>query len=540
MLTTMQNCLAELVLTSGKAYADPFNDVEVSAVFTLADGTSRTVPAFWAGGQIWKVRYASPIVAHHAFRTVCSDESNRDLHGQSGTVEVTEYEGRNPLFRHGPLGVSEDGRHLEHFDGTPFFWLGDTWWMALCGRLDWPEGFQRLTADRVEKGFTLIQTVAGLYPDMHPFDDRGRNEAGFPWEEDWGRIRPEYFDMADRRIAHLVKSGLAPCIFGCWGYYMEFAGKEVLKKHWRYVVARWGAYPVVWCVAGEALMFWYLRTFDDEEARQAFYDRTRADWIEVAGYLRSVDPWHRPITAHPNSRGPRSGAREILADDLVEIQMLQTGHFGRDSLPTTVNRVTKSAARRPRMPVINGEVSYEGIGGSCWQDVQRLMFWTCMLSGAAGHTYGANGLWQMGAEEEPYGPSPHGMTWGSTSWRAAAELAGSLEMGIGRRILERYDWWRLEPTPDLVSPRWTEDDYYGPYAATIPDQCHIVYFPNPGGGARVKLQPGTQYRAFFINPATYEEYDLGWVKPDEDGMWTLPERRPIFHDLVLVIERAPL
>ncbi len=63
-----------------------------------------------------------------------------------------------------------------------FCWLADTWWMGLCDRLAWPEDFQRLTADRREKGFNVIQIVAGLYPDMPAFDQRGRNEAGFPWE----------------------------------------------------------------------------------------------------------------------------------------------------------------------------------------------------------------------------------------------------------------------------------------------------------------------------------------------------------------------
>ena len=70
------------------------------------------------------------------------------------------YRGENPLFQHGPLRVSRNRRYLEHIDGKPFFWLGDTWWMGLTKRLPWPDGFKILTADRVEKGFTVIQIVA--------------------------------------------------------------------------------------------------------------------------------------------------------------------------------------------------------------------------------------------------------------------------------------------------------------------------------------------------------------------------------------------
>ena len=71
-------------------------------------------------------------------------------------------------------------------------------------------------------------------------------------------INPIYFDMADLRIQWLVHSGLVPCIVGCWGYYLPLLGIEKMKKHWRYLVARWGAYPVIWCLAGEALMPFYL------------------------------------------------------------------------------------------------------------------------------------------------------------------------------------------------------------------------------------------------------------------------------------------
>ena len=206
-----QNRLTEWSYSSGRAYADPFNDVELDVVFTDSEGEERRVPTFWAGGNVWRVRYASPKVGTHRFRTDCSDEGNADLHGREGRVEITPYDGDNPLMKHGPLRVSENRRHLEHLDGKPFFWLGDTWWMGLCKRLRWPGDFQTLVADRVAKGFSVIQIVAGLYPDMNPFDERGANEAGFPWEEDYSRITPAYFDMADLRIDRIC----AACEMSC-------------------------------------------------------------------------------------------------------------------------------------------------------------------------------------------------------------------------------------------------------------------------------------------------------------------------------------
>ena len=529
-----QNCMAEFSLRSAKRSDDPFNEIELDVVFTGPDGAERTVPAFWAGDNVWRFRYASTLVGTHSYRTVCSDATNPDLHGREGMLEVVPYEGSNPLLSRGPLRVSADHRCLEHADGTPFFWLGDTWWMGLCKRLKWPGEFQSLAADRVAKGFTLIQIVAGLYPDMPPFDERGANEAGYPWELDYARINPAYFDMADLRINHLVESGLVPCIFACWGYYMQLAGADVLKKHWRYIIARWGAYPVVWCLAGEALMPWYVDRPQSEEEQRRLDEETRNGWLEVARCLRAVDPYGHPVTAHPGGRG----SREMLADDLVDIEMLQTGHGGFQSLPNTVEQVTESVAQEPHMPVVNGEVSYEGIGGTCWQDVQRFMFWVCMLSGAAGHTYGANGIWQLNRRDRRYGPSPHGMTWGNMPWEEASQLPGSEQVGIGKRLLERYEWRRLEPARDAVDEHWTPQNYRGSYAARIPGQCTIVYMPLSWGSVRVALQPGAQYRAFFFDPATGDEYDIGPAVPDAEGRWVSPAMVPIYQDLVLVVERT--
>ena len=267
----------ELIFQSGKAYRDPFHEIELDVVFRGPEGSPQRVPAFWAGGQEWRVRYAADTPGRYAFETIATDASNRDLHGRTGTLDAAPYAGANPLLQHGALRVSEDRRHLEHADGTPFFWLGDTWWMGLTKRLRWPADFERLAADRAAKGFTVAQIVAGLYPDMPQFDARGANEAGFPWEPDYARIHPAYFDAADLRIQHLVDRGIVPCIVGCWGYYLPILGMERMKRHWRYLIARWGALPAIWCLAGEGSMPYYLAP--DKDHDRALQKR---GWTELA------------------------------------------------------------------------------------------------------------------------------------------------------------------------------------------------------------------------------------------------------------------
>src|SRR5687767_14810574 len=116
--------IVEKTFTSTKAYADPFNDIELDVIFTSPGGKEMRVPAFWAGGGKWRVRYASMERGIHRFRTVCSDAGDPSLHDVKGEVTIEKYDGANPLYRRGPIRVAADRKHFEHADGTAFFWLG--------------------------------------------------------------------------------------------------------------------------------------------------------------------------------------------------------------------------------------------------------------------------------------------------------------------------------------------------------------------------------------------------------------------------------
>ena len=445
-LRTQANVMVELTLTAARAYTDPFNQVEVDAVFVDPSGHELRVPAFWDGGKTWKVRYASPLPGTHPFHTECSQADDRGLNSVSGTVEIVPYTGDNPLYRHGPLRVAASRRYLEHLDGQPFFWLGDTWWMGLCHRLHWPDEFQQLTADRKAKGFNVIQIVAGLYPDMPPFDPRGANEAGFPWTTNYDRIRPAYFDAADKRLGYLVEQGFTPCIVGAWGYFMPWMGVAKMKAHWRYLIARYGAWPVVWCAAGEANLPWYLAKGFPYDDRQQVHN-----WTAVLRYIRATDPWHRPLTLHPTGIGPLTARHSTEDTALLDFDMLQTPHGREGAVPVTVNAVRQSYAAHPVMPVIDGEASYEMLGDSLPTEWTRRMFWLCLMNGAAGHTYGANGIWQCNRPGEPHGKSPHGGTYGIIPWNEAMHLPGSQQVGFGKTLLEDFPWQDFQPHPEWAA-----------------------------------------------------------------------------------------
>jgi len=484
----------ERSFTSSKKYDNPFMDVEVDVVFQ-SGGRKWVVPAFWAGGDKWTVRFAPPVQGEFQYKVTCPDASNKDLNGDAQTLEVTAYTGDNPLFRHGFLRVAKDGRHFEHADGTPFFWLGDTWWKNLCKRLTW-EGFQELAADRKKKGFSVIQIVAGPYPDEGPFKPSWENEGGHPYKtRDFTVLNPDYWEFADRRLKYLVDAGLVPAIVGAWGRAdcdaMKHVGVDGLKRHWRYLIARYGAYPVFWILAGE------------------LHNNSKwgeGPWGEVGRYVRSIDPYHHPLTTHTG------GGRRGNPDDklIIDYDMVGGSHRQDDAIGKAVGTFLSAYAKAPAMPTLVGETCYEGHMQTGFQYVQRHMFWQYMLSGAAGHTYGSAGIWHAGVEGD------HG-NWGAwggqpydwTTWREGMNQPGATQIGLGRKLLEENPWHRFEPHPE-----WAEK---GSFAAGIPGEVRFIYQPrrtiyNWKGTVVKQLETDVDWHAFYFDPATGRRFDQGTVK----------------------------
>ena len=60
--TTERWRVAEIPLTGSVSYVDSFQDVDVTATFTGPGGETLVRPAFWDGGNSWKIRFAPTVV----------------------------------------------------------------------------------------------------------------------------------------------------------------------------------------------------------------------------------------------------------------------------------------------------------------------------------------------------------------------------------------------------------------------------------------------------------------------------------------------
>jgi len=541
----------EWTIESRKVYADPFNDVDVDVLFTKG-GQSWRVPTFWRGGSRWTVRFAPPSSGEYAYRLESTDRGNPDLNGHAGRVVITAYTGTNALLRHGMLQISRNGRYFEHADGTPFFWLGETWYSGFSTRLSW-EGFQKITADREAKGFTVIEVCAGLSPsneELAPVDPAFRNEGGAVWDPTFKQINPKYFDSADRRVQHLIDAGLVPAIIGGWRQVLSQMGVAKLKKHWRYLIARYGAYPVVWIGGGE------LYDPPPEERKPGLpYGATTVDlsvpgWTEVVRYIRATDPYHHPLTVHeidPPYDTP------LQDESLKDFELFQAGHRGWPSIATVIAQLNLHYARTGvTKPLVVGEIGYEGLGATHFVDFQRAAFWLSWLNGAAGYSYGTVETTMFPMVDQPFSRDKYSFL----TWEETMGYPGSYEVGLGAKLLRQFRWWEFAPHPEWVTPAGTtlltpnhkvsgfdvdliaalerkeppreEDlplgewhDHHGtwrlPYAAGIAGEIRVIYLPYFGFKKYPTpqvhgLEGGVRYHAYYWEPALGMKIDLGSVE----------------------------
>jgi hypothetical protein len=535
-LNTTIHVATEWSLQAKKPRKNPWGEISVSAVMTGPDGTQKKFPLFWVGGDEWKLRVSVSRPGIYTLRTECSDQADTGLQGREAILVAEGIrQESNPLFLHGPVGVKK-GKGFFHEDGTPFFWFGDTWWMQMSDRVRWPQDFSTLAGDRAARGFTVAQVVLGFPGDLATDDPRTANEGGLPWEKDLGRINPRYFDACDLRLQTIIRAGILPCILGSWGYHLLTLGEERMTSHWRYLVARYGAWPVAWSLAGETAMSYYLSKDPAGDT-----EKLRAAWSRVSKAIRSFDPYERPLSAHPR----RTSWDDLEDSSALDYLMLQPGHM-RNALGIGVACIADARARFPNKPVVNAEPPYEGHMGTNGPDVQRFAFWSSILSGAAGFTYGAAGIFQANDRDRPTGNRPDGGAFDAATWDEAIRFPGAPQLGRARALLMELPWDRFEPHPEWASTsvRWGAESYDPPlrvYSAGIPSECRVHYIPRRywhwDGAVIHGIEKGIRYRAEYVDPERFARFDLGLVESDAHGDWKAPTT-PYLMEWVLVLRRS--
>lgn len=300
--------------------------------------------------------------------------------------------------------------------------LVDTWWFALTNRLP-DEAFAALVKKRVQQGFTAVQLVVGIPPEIGPEHESAASPVGFPWTLA-GELNQAYLAFARQRIAYLNAQGLRVIVYGAWGHQIEWLGRQRMTDWWRSIIAAVDDLDVFYCLTGESNIWVW------GEAQNLLPDKTTTSFPvnrlkELVGHLPyRVQGWlieWRQKMKRPSLEQKLSQRRQQWSQVLDDI-ITETKHpFIVHTLPhevssDVVTRPERLAAittqtghsetarsllwQRPLAhqgrPFINLEPWYEGINGQFGAADQLFAYWVTVLAGAQSYCYGAHGIWNVG------------------------------------------------------------------------------------------------------------------------------------------------
>ncbi len=499
----------EIALTSPKTYPHPHKDVLVTCTFMHTSGKSIRIYGFWNGNvnstssagsttADYRVRFAPVLEGEWTYRTTCSDTTNAGLHGITGTIAARAYTGTNHLYAKGFPKVASNGRYLTYADGDPFFYLGDTAW-EITWRSTLDE-VKKLMANRKERGFTALH-FEPMTEALFPEGVTNRQGLTYFLNRDFSMINPRYFDYVDSIVQIANDNGLVAVIVPVWAsgrteanynsnwfpYY--FLSNEQCLLMARYIAARYAGYNVIWIVGADAPY--------DTPARKSF-------WSQFAETLHTADGRQHLATCHPAGY---TGSYDYFdgTTKWLDFNMYQAAHL--INVPSNWVFAERAYNLMPSKPVINGEALYEDINPNFWSanrdpslhaqaiDVRWASYQSILSGTMVGITYGADGIWQWNSATMPSDAlSPR------FNVDSAMNFPGAVQMGILKRIMQRYKWYELVPRQDLLRSNHSDDQRV---AVAQSRETLMAYLPKGVGSVSVttgELGSNIMYR--WHNPAT--------------------------------------
>ena len=507
---------AELAFTAETEIAEPFDyeHAHFSAVFTGPDGARLDLPGFWDGGHSWKIRFTPTRAGEWSFVTRFSNPDDRGLHGQSGRLCAGAPDTSPAIRRHGGfLRVSADRRFLTYSDGTPFFWLGDTWWAAPSVNVPF-DVFRRQVDARVAQGFTVFQ-AHGYGP---LFADSKTDAFSAVRNADAESLR--YWRETDRLIAYADEKGLVGMMGFARGDMLDRFSLVELQRLWHYYLARYGAYAMSSLITQEYNI--------EPDKRQQHLPNLFA----LGQFIKDCDPYTRAMTAHPWVRS--RDLRQAWGEPWLDFIMLQAGHR-RFEAAKAYHEIWRQPTPKP---FLESEANYEGFVSTNFTvnaAAIRRSAYTAIQAGSFGFTYGAQGLYAGVLVRDRPGPTAK---WGPVlTWEEGLALAGGAQLQHLRACYDSVAWWKLCPLPDALVPATDEV-----LVKAEPPDTFLLYYVSskkPAKDLRLKAVPeGACYAAVWFDPRTGKKSTVEELVSAGDGL-RLP-LRPDTQDWMLILRRRPL
>lgn len=517
--------VTELSFTSTKKYYAAKGEqakVAFYGTFTHKDsGTSLTIPGFWDGDDVFKLRFAPTLYGVWEYTTKC--DTDPDLNGKTGSIGANAYKGDLEIYKRGFVKSTIGTKYFTYADGTPFFYLGDTHWSLLteeydsagdhAGNIKTDSHFKYIVDKRIEQGFTVYQS--------EPF-------PGDLTDGILQRVDLEAFQSADKYFKYIADKGLvhahAQICFPTFSNKLAESkeNQEALARYW---VARFGAYPVMWTLSQEIDNDFYM-----ENGNQSHIKYNDNFWVNIAEYINKYDAYNHPLTGHQentdqtsiygnctNDKMNSNGGRSVFADEEVSNR---TGHdwWGAQWATSFANPEKHWRIGEEYWASNKPAIMYESRYCYLWTKNfgARAQGWIAFLNGTFGYGYGAQDIWlYKGSGYTGDINSSDGRETVTTAdklmkWCDAIELESGYQVGYMRQFFEKFSWWKLVPDFD-------KNTYFLPgssvnYAcATEGNDVYVIYFygKTKATGTLLQFDGNAKYTVKWFNPRTNEYIVVG-------------------------------
>ncbi|HQU86304.1 MAG TPA: DUF4038 domain-containing protein, partial [Pyrinomonadaceae bacterium] len=388
---------------------------------------------------------------------------------------------QTPWQQHGKLEVSKNGHYIQHKDGTPFLWVGDTGW-GMFQQLKREEVDQYLD-NRQKLGFNVIQSVAFWYPHGGGIESGPHNAAnayGFrPFvggEDSPDTTQPlivaggspenpnDYWDHADYIINAVKKRNMYLALLPNWGRayvtaqmggsQTEFNEAEA-KTYGEFLGKRYKNEPhILWVLGGDAKAqikgVDKTNKYQDWDKRPVF--RAMAEGIGK-GVTGQNLVWNQANTAwkdvfltyHPDGDPYDNSSKWFHEDAWLTANGVEVWREVDKVYPVMLSEYHLKTPTKPSL-FLEGSYEFGSYKHECgWVTpvrVRRQIYQT-FFAGGSGHTYGAGPIWAMRGTAGDYNCG--------YTWKQALEFpAGANFGGIIKNFLFEKQWFKWIPDPSVI------------------------------------------------------------------------------------------
>lgn len=462
-----------------------------------------------------------------------------------------------PWQVHGKLEVAPNQHVIQHNDGSPFLWIGDTGWGMV----------QQLTREEIDHyldsrqalGFNVIQTVAHWSPHGGGLDrspDNAANRYGFrPFageEKTPNTSEPlvvkggsptdpnDYWDHMDYAVQAVKKRNMYLALLPCWASQLitgtgEYTQSEA-KLFGEFIGKRYGNEPhIIWVLGGDT-----KAQFDayDKNQKYSTYDYRAVYRAMAEGILKGATgqkvAWNEKNTAwdqlfftyHPNGDAPYGSSQWFHNDEWLDANGVEVWREVNDVYRAMMDDYQLKNPIKPSL-FLEGSYEYGSYRHECgWVTPVRVrrQFYQTFFAGGAGHTYGAAPIWAMRGNEGDYNCG--------YTWQQALDFPGAIQIAkIGKQFLLDHKWNEWIPNGNVISGVGENENLKTAITTSAGDMA-LVYFAD-NSHCEITNVLNKNAKAYWFNPANGEKKEAPGFSINESREMAPPNK---WEDALLILQ----